>query len=152
MSMTYISTIPDDFLLVKTSYDSTEAHFICGLLESNGIEVYMKSEGYEPHSGELDGVIPKHNIFVNQKFFIEAQKLLNDPKAEDDQEWTEFKNYKKPTGIFSYALGILLAFIFYALSFLELKGPEIFVKYICYGAALVFLVLTLRTFYNERIK
>jgi len=140
---------PENFVLLKTSSDGSESLCIAGLLESYGVEVYIKSEGIAPITGMMDEPIPQYSIFVNKHSLNDAKRLLEASNLYNEEEFREYKQIEQKRGAFwGRIIALIFAAFFYALSSLPIKESDKSMQYVLIGASLFFVLLFIFSFYK----
>lgn len=133
-----------NFVLLMSSHDSSQVHFVHGLLESNGLGVFIDTKGIGLVTGEMDGPFTKCNIFVHEQDVADAKKLLesHEVKYEEDSEWKkDLSESQKKHRVFGRILGLLVTCIFGVLSYLSFRTSEDFMGYVLLGCSLLFCLV-----------
>ena len=134
---------PNEFVLLTTSHDTAESHFITGLLESHGIEAFADRSrasglmmGYD-HDLTLD-----IKIYVKRNDVNAANSILNYQEPVSDEDYKsrrerarEERKYDKLVGI---AYLFISAFVFYIWnSFTPKTEGQLLFRYILLGFSIV---------------
>ena len=145
---------PQNYVLFKSCYDSMEAHFIGGLLESNDINFHVVSKSVGSVTGDLEELMPIFNIFVHKNDLLTAKGLLKSPKdnAEDIEFKKEIQERKTHNKILGRVLALIASAFFFGISLLPIKKSEIMMKYILYGASLFMFLIFVFSFYRSKKK
>ena len=133
-----------NFVLLMSSHDASQVHFVHGLLETNGIRVFIDSKGIGPITGEMDGPVTECNVFVHEQDVPDAKKLLesHEVKYEEDSEWKkDLSESQKRNRVFGRILGLLVACILGVLSYLSFRTSEDFMGYVLLGCSLFFCLV-----------
>ena len=132
----------NELVLITTSYDATEAHFVTGLLESHGIKAFADSRPVGHLMGFGEDLIPDIKIYVKRSDVNVANSILNyqEPATDEDYKWRreramEERKYDKKLGI---AYLFIFAFVFYIwYSFTPKTEGQQFFRYILLGFSIV---------------
>lgn len=134
---------PDEFVLLTTSHDTAESHFITGLLESHGIEAFADRS---PVSGMSLGYAYELTldikIYVKRSDLKDANSILNYPERITDEDYKSRRDREREKRKYDKLLGIvyllIFAFLFYVWhSFTPKSEGQQFFRYILLGFSIV---------------
>ena len=135
--------------LLLTSNDSLEALSITELLDANGFVAYKKSEVISPSTGILDERIYSYRILVNKISLHSAHKIPDSQNINSDSDHREFKEASSKTRtILKSWIGFDRRCIFYALTFLPMKGLDEPIKFAFFAN----LYVAYHSYYSHAIK
>jgi|LGVE01.1.fsa_nt_gb hypothetical protein len=137
-----------DLVLLKTSNNSFEAHFIHDLLITNGIEVILDYKGVGYFSGTMDAPVIAYNIWVNVIDLEDAKTILYSKRDKnEDKQFQQFiAKQKNDAIVLGRVLAIAASLFFLSISFLPIKASDIFMRYVLYGESLFFFLVFVFTF------
>ena len=130
------------FILLKDCNGTIESYFICGLLDSVGIEYEVETKGITPIMGDLEEPIPSVKIFVSKKDAPNSKKLLVKEKEDhDDIEFHAYKNEINRKGrIWGRVVSILASIFFGSFLFFPIHESYKEMRYIFISISVLFLL------------
>ena len=151
------SSPPPDFVLLQSIHDDTEIQFLCGLLESHGIEAHVEKRNIVPEHPEIN-VMARFDIFVKAEDVNKARSLIEvcnrEYAADDDvKELKEFQEERKnKSQRANKIMPMIVSAIFFGLANLPMKESARVFQYVLIGISLFFLLLFIFSLSKAKVK
>ena len=151
------SSPPPDFVLLQSIHDDTEIQFLCGLLESHGIEAHVEKRNILPDNPETKAVA-RFDIFVKAEDVNEARSLIEvcnrEYTADDDvKELKEFQEERKnKSQRANKIMPMIVSAIFFGLANLPMKESAREFQYVLIGISLFFFLLFIFSLSKVKVK
>ena len=142
---------PSDYVLLQSIHDTSEAHFLCGLLESNGIIFHVDSKRKTSANLDMDALIQQFDIYVKDSDVVEARRLLQScEEDEKDYEFEEFKERQEKSKRKAQRsiVPLFISVVFFGVANLPMMESATGLKYLLFGISLYFFSLLIFSFYK----
>jgi hypothetical protein len=148
-SVEYIpqNVIPSGFILLTTFNSNVEAILAKGMLESEGIEVYVTSNDRGAVAGTLHASLSGNAIYVDSKNAQQAKELLKVSSEDHDDQSRSKKSVKDAKNLFTARVFIImLSAFFFLLANLPMKPGKADEKNGLISVAILILLALFFTF------